>query len=194
LRTSFQTPEADEEAQFTIQKRRRAPKVRMAAVAVEDRSELGIPVEEGENGQKGGQPEHGEEHDERGEILAQDDLRHRDGRRVEELLGADLLLLGEEPHRQERDHEEQDDADVVEEGLVDHLVDVDLAGVILVLRHLEGLRVEPPEEAVEEEADEDEEDGDDDVSDRRREVSPELFLGDRPDVCHCTPPPETILR
>ena len=126
-----------------IQKRSSAPKVRMAAtiwfsvreekkmpdgderrpheeepqVAVEDRGDLGIAVEEGEEREEAGQAEHGQEDEERGEELAEDDLADRDRRGVEELLGPDLLLLGEEAHGQEREHEEEDDADVVEEGL-----------------------------------------------------------------------------
>jgi hypothetical protein len=39
----------------------------------------------------------------------------------------------------------------VEEGRIDHLVDVELLEISRVLRHLHGLGIEPPDEAVEEE-------------------------------------------
>jgi hypothetical protein len=80
----------------------------------------------------------------------------------------------------------------VEQRRKDHLVDVDLLGVVGVLGHLHGLGVEPPDEAVVEIADEEEEPGDDDVGDGRAEIGPDLFFHQGPDVCHCSSPPETI--
>jgi hypothetical protein len=131
-------------------------------------------------------------HDQGGEILAENDLADRKRRGVEELVGAVLFLLGQQPHGQQRGDEDEDDAHVVEERREDHLVDVDLLGVVGVLGHLHGLGVEPPDEAVEEVADEEEEAGDDDVGDGRAEIGPDLLFHEGPDVSHCSSPPETI--
>ena len=153
-----------------------------AQIAREPGRQLGIAEGEDENGQQGRQAEQDGQEDQGGEVLAQDDLADRERRRVEELVGARLLLLGQQPHGQERDDEDEDDAHVVEQGREDHLVDVDLLGVVGVLGHLHGLGVEPHDQAVEEVADEQQEAEHHGVGDRRAEVRPDLLFDEGPDV------------
>ncbi len=97
-----------------------------AQIAVEDGSEFRVSVRKCEERENAGQKKHHEEHKKGGEKFAQDNLVYRDRRGVEQFIGLPFLFFGEEAHGEKRNREKEYDADVVEQGRVDHLIDVEL--------------------------------------------------------------------
>src|SRR5690606_30386806 len=116
-------------------------------------------------------------HEER-QVLAEDDLDLRDGRGQQGLEGAGAVLLGQRPHREERDHDEhpqiEEDALTEEEG--ERRVRQRAHVVLLVGEDL-GERVEA--HAVEEQPDREGH-----VGHRRDEEREGLALRDGPDGGH----------
>jgi hypothetical protein len=116
------------------------------------------------------------------------------GRCEQQLICFYLFLFGEKAHSKERNHQKEDDADIVEKGREDHLVDIHLLEVIRVSSHLHGLSVEPPDEAVEKETDKHKKHGDGHIGNRGCEVCLYLFFAYSPYVSHCSVPPVMTLR
>src|SRR6185436_15525335 len=88
------------------------------------------------------------------------------------------------PHRDERQHEQQDDARVEEQRANQLLVDVD--GAAFRAAELRALLVEDHQHRVEEVAEQQREEADDDIGNRRREIRLQLLVRNREDVVHCT--------
>ena len=94
--------------------------------------------------------DHDGEDGQRGEVLAHDGREIAQGVGEEKLEGALLLFLGEEPHRQKREHEEKHDAHVAHERPHDSLDQVEVIGEIRFAPRLIGEVVVVPEDAEEE--------------------------------------------
>src|SRR5581483_7325540 len=112
-----------------------------------------------------------------GDELPRDDLAVADRIRPEELERAELPLLGEEPHREERHEHEQQALDVEE------LVLPEAARQIHPTH-----QHEEPEVRVEEVSRQHEEHGGERVEEERREVERELLRRDREDRHEASPP------
>lgn len=97
-----------------------------AQIAVEDGSEFRVSVRKCEEREDSSQKKHHKEHKKGGEEFAQDNLIYRDWRCVEQFICLSFLFFGEEAHGEKRNREKEYDADVMEEGRVDHLIDVEL--------------------------------------------------------------------
>jgi len=97
-----------------------------AQIAVQDGSEFRVSVCKCEEREDASQKKHHKEHKKGCEEFAQDNLVYRDWRCVEQFVCLSFLFFGEEPHGEKRNREKEYDADVMEEGRVDHLIDVEL--------------------------------------------------------------------
>jgi hypothetical protein len=102
--------------------------------------------------------------------LAENRLPHRDRQREQQLDGADLALLGPQPHRRGRHHKDEQQRQVHEERL--HIR----------LPHLEELLVEEGEVSGEKQ-----EDHEENIGQRRRKVALQLPFEHRPEAIHGAP-------
>ena len=119
-------------------------------VARGEDSPLGISVDE-----EDGRIDAGEQNDncheaEATEKFAQNDLRYRKRRGQQELISPVLSLLGEGAHRNDRDHDHQDDGEVMEQGANDIFVEIETlyAPEILKVR-IQSKEVTEPKQEIE---------------------------------------------
>src|SRR3954471_1552254 len=133
-----------------------------------------------------GERQRADEDEDRGEVLAPDDLPRSHGGRVEELHGLLPLLFRHEAHGEEGNDEDQDHAQVAEQVAEDGVLEIQ---PIHHLRRVEAhvhercllVGAEQPEEEV---GTDDDEEREHHVRDGSREVDVQLLLGDGDGVVH----------